>query len=707
VRLLVVQSVDRNDFPDCGLMNLSSFFAELKRRNVYKVAVAYAVVSWLIIQIATQVFPFFEVPNWAVRLVVLLLILGFPAALIFSWAFEITPEGIKRESEVGSGTSISKKTGRKIVGLTVALAAVAAAMLMFQLLRPKAATTSISKVEPTVVNIPAKSIAVLPFENLSRDPDNAYFVDGIQDEILTRLSKISALKVISRTSTMRYASHPPNLREIAQQLGVANILEGSAQRAGGDVRVNVQLIEAASDSHLWAETYDREVKNIFSVESEVAQNVADALRAQLLPAETARIANVPTKNPEAYDLFLKAEYFGNQILSATTKDPAETARNAARFYEKAVGVDPIFALAYARLSYLKARTYWYNTDPGQQAIDAATKAAERALELQPELPEAHLSMGYVHYWGRRDYESALAEFDKARKTLPNSANVLTAIAFVHRRQGKMEQALDELQQSAALSPRDNLLAREVGSTLCYMRRYTEANSAYDRALAMVPDDFETQVARVQMLQTSGDFDAASKALATIPADIDPAGSVSFARCQLALVRHQSDAALAALEHAPAWVLNGWPSTREPVALLRAQALAQKGEAGRARAAFLEAQQALEPLLDEPRAQAEAQSYLALIYAGLGQKEAALESGRRATETLPYSRDDMNGGFYLTQLAMVEAQVGEKQSALNHIEQLLAIPAGHVVSRASLRLDPVWDPLRSDHRFRKLCEETLK
>jgi TolB-like protein/Tfp pilus assembly protein PilF len=688
-------------------VKIDNFFAELKRRNVYKVAVAYAVASWLIIQIATQVFPFFEVPNWAVRLVVLLLILGFPAALIFSWAFEITPEGIKRESEVGPATSISRKTGRKIVGLTVALAAVAAAMLMFQLLRPKVASTSISKVESTVANIPAKSIAVLPFENLSRDPDNAYFVDGTQDEILTRLAKISALKVISRTSTTRYTSHPDNLRQIARELGVANILEGSVQRAEGAVRVNVQLIEAETDSHLWAETYDRDIKNIFSVESEIAQNVADALRARLLPEETARVANVPTKNSEAYDLFLKAEYFANQLYSSTAKDPAETARNAAALYENAVGADPNFALAYARLAYLKARIYWYNTDPSPQAIDAARKAAERALALQPELAEAHLSMGYVHYWGRRDYDAALAEFDKARKTLPNSANVLTAIAFVHRRQAKMEQALDELERSAALDPRYNLLAREIGSTFVYIRHYAEANPAYDRALALVPDDFETQVYRVTMLEMSGDLDAAKKALAMIPVDIDPAGSVSFARWHLALAMHQPDAALAALDRAPAWLLSIWPNSREPVALLRAQALVQKGEVGPARAAFLEAEQALEGLLAKPRAQADAQSYLALVYAGLGQREAALESGRLATQNLPASRDVIVGGSYLTQLAMAEAQVGEKQSALNHIEQLLTIPAGHALSRASLRVDPVWDPLRSDPRFQKLCEEKPK
>ena len=555
--------------------------------------------------------------------------------------------------------------------------------------------------------VPQKSIAVLPFENLSDDKGAAYFADGIQDEILTKLASIADLKVISRTSTAKYKSKPEDLRTVSQQLGVANVLEGSVQKAGDKVRVNVQLIDARADSHLWAKTYDRDMKDVFAIQSEVAQEIADSLQAKLSPAEAKTLATAPTENPEAYDLFLKAEYFANQILSSTAKNPAETARTAAGFYEKATAADPNFALAYARLSYLKARIYWYNTDPSPQAIDAATKAAERALQLQPELAEAHLSMGYLHYWNRRDYDAALAEFDKARKTLPNSANVLTAIAFVHRRQGKMEQALDEFQQSAALSPRDNLLAREIGSTFVYMRRYGEANAAYDRALAMVPDDVETQVARATMLQTSGDLDAASRTLAMIPAAADPDGWVSYARWQLALVRHQPDAALATLEHAPAWLVNHWPNTRAPVALLRAQALAQKGEAGLARAAFLEAQQGLEGLLDKPRTQAEAQSYLALVHAGLGQKEAALESGRRATETLPYSRDDMIGGFYLAQLAMVEAQVGEKQSALNHIEQLLAIPVGHVLSRASLRLDPVWDPLRSDPRFQKLCEEKSK
>src|SRR5438132_1036836 len=285
-------------------MNSPNFFSELKRRNVYKVAVAYAVVSWLIIQIATQVFPFFEVPDWAVRLVVLLLILGFPASLILSWAFEITPEGIKREPGVLPNESITRPTGRRIMGLTIVVAIIAAGLLGFQLLR-RVQTATPQQSEVATASISEKSIAVLPFENLSDDKANAYFADGVQDEILTRLSKIADLKVISRTSTQHYKSAPENLPEIARQLGVAHILEGSVQKSGDAVRVTVQLIKAANDSHLWADTYDRKLTDIFSVETEVAKAIADQLQARLTGLEQQVIAAKPTDNPEAYDAYLR------------------------------------------------------------------------------------------------------------------------------------------------------------------------------------------------------------------------------------------------------------------------------------------------------------------------------------------------------------------------------------------------------------------
>jgi TolB-like protein/Tfp pilus assembly protein PilF len=681
-------------------VKIANFFAELKRRNVYKVAVAYAVVGWLLVQVATQVFPFFEIPNWAVRLIVLGIVIGFPIALVIAWAFELTPQGLKRTEDVDLAAQGSRKSHAWIYVVIVG-AAFSIGLIFIGRYTARNTATAARTEAATGSSVPQKSIAVLPFENLSDEKENAYFVEGIQGEILTRLSKISALKVISRTSTMRYGSRPDNLREIAQQLGVAHILEGSVQRAEGSVRVNVQLIEAQNDSHLWAESYDRDIKNIFSVESEVAQNVADALRARLLPEETARVANVPTKNPEAHDFFLKAEYFANQIYSASAMDPVETTRRAAALYESAVAADSGFALAYARLSYLKARAYWYNYDPSPEAIDAARAAAERALALQPELGEAHLSMGFVHYWSHRDYDRALAEFDLARRSLPNNATALAAIAFVHRRQGKMDKARQELEEAATLDPRDNQWPREIASTFVYTRRYAEADARFNRTLVLSPDDLEAQVYRATALQMRGELEAASRVLAAIPADSDPQGSVSFMRCQLALTMRQPDAALASIAQAPAWLTNLWPSSRQPVTLLRGQALALKGEAGLAREAFLQAQQALEALLKEPREQADAESFLAFVYAGLGQKSMALDAGRRATALLPPSQDVIVGGFYLAHLAAVEAQVGEMPSALNHIEELLAMPAGHVLSTASLRFDPAWDPLRSDPRFKAL------
>src|SRR5437773_5956189 len=278
-------------------MDSRNFFAELKRRNVYKVAIAYGVVAWLLMQVASQIFPFFEIPNWAVRLVVLLLVIGFPVALILAWAFELTPEGIKRAEDVDVSKSIRRKTGRKLDFFVIAVLLLVIGILLFQRFHPK--------VSPAVSSALEKSIAVLPFDNLSRDPDNAYFSDGIQDEILTKLAGIGDLKVISRKSTAKYKSTPEALKTAARELGVGTVLEGSVQKAGDRVRVNVQLIDARIDTHLWAKSYDRDLKDIFAVESEVAQEIADTLRAKLSPSQSDALATAPTRDTQAYDLFLK------------------------------------------------------------------------------------------------------------------------------------------------------------------------------------------------------------------------------------------------------------------------------------------------------------------------------------------------------------------------------------------------------------------
>src|SRR6202045_1725193 len=362
---------------------MGSFFSELKRRNVYKVGVAYAVVSWLLIQVATQVFPFFEIPNWAVRLAVLLLILGFPVALVLSWAFEITPEGIKRAEDVEADASITSKTGRKLVAITIALGIIAAALLAFQFFGVKLKTAAAPSAS-AVTAILEKSIAVLPFENLSEEKANAYFADGIQDEILTRLAKIGDLKVISRTSTEKYKSAPGNLREIAQQLGVANILEGSVQKAADQVRVNVQLINAMNDAHLWADTYDRKLTDIFAVESEIAKSVAEKLQAKLNGRAELELASRPTENPEAHQLYLKGRYFWN-------KRGVENLKKSIGYFQQAIDKDPAYALAYAGLGDARALLPIYANTPPKDDVPAALAAARKSVELDDSLAEAHTS----------------------------------------------------------------------------------------------------------------------------------------------------------------------------------------------------------------------------------------------------------------------------------------------------------------------------
>ena len=658
-----------------------------KQRKLVQWAVAYVAAAFALLQGIDIVAQQFGWPDGVRRGLTLAMVVGFFVTLVLAWYHG--ERGVQR-----------------VNGVELLILALLLSLGGFFLWRYASAAPTIAAGAggaAPVGRIPEKSIAVLPFENLSRDPDNAYFVDGIQDEILTRLAKISALKVISRTSTMRYASKPDNLREIAKQLGVANVLEGSVQRESGALRVNVQLIKAESDSHLWAESYDREIKNIFSVESEVAQAVADALKATLLPAESARVTDVPTKNPVAYDFFLKAQYVFSQLQNSASKDPVADGRSATEMYRRAVAADPGFALAYARLSYLQSYLHWYGVDNSAVVIADARAAAEQALRLQPELPEAHLAMGYVHYWCHRDYEAALREYGLARAALPNNAEVVAAIGYVHRRQGAVDRGVPELQQAMVLDPRNSLLPREVANSYTALRRYAEADAAYARSLAIFPNDVEAQEQRAASILYSGDPEAATRILSAIPADTDPQGSVSLLRYKVAMTTRQPDRALAALAHSPEWLMTRWEHSLAPLSLLRAQALALKDEAAQSRADFLLAKEQLLPLLEQPHETADAQSYLGLVYAGLGDKEAALKAARAAVELLPMSRDVIVGAFYLERLARVEARVGESQSAINHLEQLLSSSGGETVSVATLRIDPAWDALREFPGFQALLK----
>ena len=689
----------------------SKLFAELARRNVIRVAGLYLVAAWLATQVAGTVLPMFGAPGWIARTVVILLAIGFLPAMGVAWAFELTPDGLKRDADVAPEASIAPQTGRRLQRLIVAVLAIALAYFGVDrfVLSPRgeaSRNTAAQSREPAPVPaatpaVPAKSIAVLPFENLSEDEANAYFATGMQDEILTRLAGIADLKVISRTSTEQYASHPPNLRIVAKELGVATVLEGSVQKAGGKVRINLQLIDAATDSHLWAQNYDRGLEDVFAVQSDVAAQVAEALKAQLLPRESARIASVPTRDVLAHDYYLQGLSLFRQLQTSSAGDPAAAGTLATALFQRAIARDPGCALAFAQLSYLQAYLHWYGIDNRAELVAAADGTARQALALQPGLPEAHLALGYAHYWGHRDYAPALEAFETARAGMPNNAEVIAAIAYVHRRQGASLRAISELQQAEILDPRDSLVPREIANSYVALRRYADADVAYARSLAIFPGDIEAQEQRANARILAGDLAEARRMVEAIPADADPQGSVSLLRINLAIIARDPAAALAAIDRAPEWLVTRWEHSVVPRSLLRGQALAMGGDAPAARAAFLEARGQLQSLLGNPGMAPDALSYLGLVHAALGDRAKALAAARAAARQMPMARDPIVGAFRLDRLARTEARVGDATAAIGHLRELLSANGGSTVSAATLRIDPAWDTLRRDPRFQAL------
>jgi TolB-like protein/Tfp pilus assembly protein PilF len=473
-------------------MKNSNFFAELKRRNVYKVAVAYLVASWLLVQVATQVFPFFDVPNWAVRLVVLFSILGFPIALSLSWAFELTPEGIKRESEIDGNRSMTPHAGRRLVAITCLLATVAAGLFLFRSVR-----TSTSS-QPIVASaIPAKSIAVLPFENLSDDKQNEYFSEGIQDEILTELANIGELKVISRTSTRRFKGSTDTMRSIGQQLGVAHLLEGSVQKSNDQVRVNVQLIDSQKDVHLWAQTYDRTLHDIFAVEAEIARKVAGSLQARLTGTTERLLAARPTENAEAHELYLKGAYYSDRGSQGDY-------RQAIDYYNRAITLDQNYAGAYVGLANVwtnLARKFLNGAD-AQQAYTEARAAIRTALTLEPESVAARRTNGLILYLVDFKWTEAEAELRRALKLAPNDEAVKTTLAGMLAALGRTDEAVELAQEGLANNPLCASCHNWLASYLCASGRLDEAERAIQEAIRLQPEhaDFHTQLAIIAILR---------------------------------------------------------------------------------------------------------------------------------------------------------------------------------------------------------------
>src|SRR5438309_1999075 len=519
---------------------MDGFFEEVKRRKVYRVAAAYIIAAGGIIQLSSAAFPAWELPNWALRLVIVLLLAGFPIALILAWAFDVTPQGIRATPSVAAPRTHRR---RNVIMLAVTGLIVSAVAGFFLLPR----ISSAHKID--------KSIAVLPFENLSDEKENAYFADGIQDDVLTNLSKIGDLKVISRTSVMPYRGKASNLREIGKTLGVGNILEGSVRRIGNRVRVNVQLINAESDEHIWAEDYDRELTDVFAIQTDLAQKIATELRAKLSPSEKALMEHKPTENGEAYLAFVQAHN-----LSCTVED-LEKLKQSEQLYARAIELDPNFALAIARYSQLESWIlHWFDRTPERRK--KVQSLAERALQLQPNLPEAHLARGFSYYYGDNNYDAALKEFEIAQSGLPNESEAYLAVGAIQRRQGKWSESTANLEKAANLNPKDIFALQNLAFNYQMLRNFEMANKTIDRALASDPTALGPLEIKCQLaVAEKGDFSVSEKAfeaVKSVPMSADQKLKTASSRADVFLLERRYTEGLQAAESLPDDQLAAFP-----------------------------------------------------------------------------------------------------------------------------------------------------
>jgi TolB-like protein/Flp pilus assembly protein TadD len=673
-------------------MNPKTFFAELRRRNVYRVAVAYAIVSWLIIQIASSTFPVLEIPSWCVRLVVVLLVLGFPVALIMAWAYELTPEGLKR-TEDQPPTSSRKLGAQTLNRLIIAVLLCAVGFLVYQRFHPNQSAAGIRE----------KSIAVLPFENFSDDKENAFFADGIQDDILTSLAKIHDLKVISRTSVMPYrGATKNNLTQIAQALGVVNVLEGSVRRGGNRVVVSVQLIDAVNDRHLWAKRYDRPLADTLGLQGELASEIAAELRATLSPEEKDRVETKPTENPDAYVLYLKARPY-----ESNPDRLFEDFRLAEGLYREAIEHDPGFALAHARLSATLARIYhWF--DPTDDRKAEIKETAEQALRLKPDLGEGHLALGLYYYWTEKDYDKALEEFRIASAALPNDSEIDYVAAAIRRRQGNWKENLELLKKSQAVDPGNANVASEIAFTYAFVHDWPQAAEMYDRVVALAPTP-NFKIARAYIdVYANGQTDRLKTTLAAIPAGTDPSGLVTRARWDLAMLERDYAAAENAMASYPLEVFqsDGMPM---PKSFFRGCTAVARGDAASAQAQFALALPTFESAVKEAPTRGLRHANLGLLYSFMGRKEDAVREGRRAVELEPESKDALAAPWMNGFLAMIHVRNGDLDSALPILERVVAAPfpvdnTNCCITANDLRKRWQWDPARNDPRFQKLLTE---
>ncbi|HET7321721.1 MAG TPA: tetratricopeptide repeat protein [Longimicrobiaceae bacterium] len=656
---------------------MQPLLARFKERKLAQWALAYLAGAWLLLQVLNLLSEIFHWPDVAQQTAAILLGVGFLAALVLAWY-----HGERGEQ---------KATTVELVMLSGILVVAGAAVSLISGAQPHTAA------EPTrtAVTAPAgrKALAVLPFVNLSSEAENAYFASAIHDELLTQLGKLGDLKVISRTSVQQYANTTKPIRQIAAELGVGTVLEGSVQRAGNRVRVAAQLIDAATDEHLWAEKYDRNLTDVFAIQSDIARQIASALEAKLTAGERATLEWRPTENTGAYTLYLQAREYHNR------PDPTqESLRTAVGLYERAIALDPGFALAHAWLSYAHGEVRWWKYDLSDARREKERKEAERALQLQPDLPEAHFAMGTYYYWGLRNYDRALREMDIAHRGAPNDADVLHFIGAIHRRQGDLDEGAREMEQSLALDPRNTLFASDLADMYYLLRRYPEAERTLNQALELAPDSYDAASLKGSVYVTwKGTVDTLRAAADRFPVSQSATQSPAFDRFLAAWLSRDYPRALRAAEAAPEVI--ALPARYYPSALLIGWARQRQGDVAGARTAFERAHRTLEAALREHPEDERIHIALGYALAGLGRRGEAEGEIRRADEILPLSLDEYIGLFNAQEYAAIRAQAGDADGAIAGLEQLLRGPS--YLSANNLRLDPIWDPIRRDPRFQRL------
>ena len=676
-------------------VNPKTFFGELKRRNVYKVAIAYIVGGWALAQGFAQVLPVFSVPNWVIQLIVLLIILGLPVALGLAWAFELTPEGLKRTEDVDEVAAAAHK---KRAWIYVVVVGVVVSIGLFFLGR-YSATNATLKQNGVATATQQKSIAVLPFENLSDDKQNTYFADGVQDQILTNLAKVSDLRVISHTTVRQYRSgQPRNLREIGKQLGVSHILEGSVQRAGDRLRIAAQLIDARTDSQLWAGTYDRTAADLFAIQSELAKSIVAQLQAKLSAQQKADIEERPTQDLIAFELYERAKQIVDSYLIAD--DVRAALLSALESLDQAIKRDPNFLSAYCYVARANDLLYFFDLDPTPNRVVLAEAAVKAALRLRPDSAEAHFAMADFLFRCHRDYDGALKELAIARPGLPNDTAFFILSGYINRRRNSWIQAEQDFSTAVARDPRNPNAYNLLADTYNLLRKHRLAAQVYDGVLAA-----GERTPIVFFRRDSAIFNGTSnstelrRVLSENP-EMDVGGGQTPIRVWLALVDGdfgEAERVLVASRREDFQDIDYsfyYPKEWFEAAIARA-----KGDSAGATAAFTVARTILEQRLAVKPEHARTLAVLAQVDAGLGRKELAIQEAKHAVDLMPLSKDVYDGALVLEGLAQVYTWTNERDRAIELLQKLATMPS--YVNYARLKLYPIWNPLRGDPRFQKI------